>query len=77
MSAFPSSLLDGQDIARVDSYNNVESYQSGNTRVCGNQRFVKSNGQSQLESRCFLVTDSNGAWKIIWTGDSETLQRWS
>ena len=77
VSAFPSSLLDGQGITGVDSYNNVESYQSGNTRVCGNQRFVKSNGLSQVEYRCFLVTDSNGAWRIIWTGDSATLQRWS
>ena len=77
VDAFPSSLLDGQGITRVESYNNVESSQNGATRVCGNQRFVKSDGESQLEYRCFLVTESNGAWKIIWTGDSETLQRWS
>lgn len=77
VAAFPSSLLDGQGITRVESYNNVESSQNGATRVCGNQRFVKTDGESQVEYRCFLLTDSNGTWKVLWTGDSETLQRWS
>ena len=76
VAAFPSSLLDGRE-SPASSPTTTSSPAKTAPRVCGNQRFVKTDGESQVEYRCFLLTDSNGTWKVLWTGDSETLQRWS
>ena len=77
VSAFPPRCWTARGITGVDSYNNVESYQSGNTGCAATSGSSSQTACRRWSTGASLVTDSNGAWRIIWTGDSETLQRWS
>lgn len=77
--AFPNSLLDGQSIVSVESYNNsVQSTGPSQSQVCGNQRFVKAGGSTQIEYRCFsLSANGYGSWLITWTGSQATVSEWN
>jgi hypothetical protein len=75
---YPNDLLDSQEIIGVTSQNTRITEESGElVRICGQQLFTKSNGQSQLESRCFRLQSKGDSWYLIWSGDQQTLRTWS
>lgn len=74
LNQFQVSFLQNQKISSVSSANNTATIKGTGYHVCGEQTFRKSNGGTQLESRCFDVSEESGKPMVIWTGDQETIR---
>ena len=72
---FRASFLDAADISSVEN-SATEASPTGPNDFCSEQRFLRTDGKTQLERRCFTFTGPRANLTVAGTFGQKTLQPW-